>query len=359
MIGGQRLKKHSTKLRPCAHCGFWLSPQQVYCPNCNQSQPFSLAFLPFKVLLFSTSTLGILTLFHQLEMELTWARFGVGLGEGLGITGGLFGSVWLGSKQWLGWSILPQKPQSCLQQDEARIYDRLHYLQERQHPIDQVRQRAAHIRDLQRRATILQALDHAVELLQTQVDQYQIKLWEIALLRWHNKIQPLLYSHSFQPAVNQKSLFHRLRSRLFGGSMSTTPAEVASALETLEEILTTGQALLVDWEHGSLSDRSEAVELRKRLEKALNSSDRLYQDLVALQTSIVLKGLSHFELDAHLNSPNNDGGNEAEVMLEAFSDLPSVSDFFQGFDALENEYLRLQGELEVCQLSSTFDSRSD
>lgn len=118
-------------------------------------------------------------------MGLTWASLGVGLGEGLGVTGGLLGSIWLGSKQWLGWSILPPKPQSGLQQEEARIYDRLQYLQDRQDPIDQVRQRAPHIRDLQRRQTILQALDHAVDLLQNQVDQYQVKLWEIALLRWH------------------------------------------------------------------------------------------------------------------------------------------------------------------------------
>lgn len=346
---------YSTQLRPCAHCGFWLSPKQVYCPNCNQSQPFSLAFLPFKLLLFSTGTLGIFTLFHQLEMGLTWASLGVGLGEGLGVTGGLLGSIWLGSKQWLGWSILPPKPQSGLQQEEARIYDRLQYLQDRQDPIDQVRQRAPHIRDLQRRQTILQALDHAVDLLQNQVDQYQVKLWEIALLRWHNKIQPLLSAPTFQPALDRKGFLyrlHRLRSRFWKESPSTTPAEVASALETLEEILTTGQALLVDWEHRSLNDRSEGVELRKRLEKALNSSDRLYQDLVALQTSIVLKGLSHFERDTHFNSSTYEGIQDTEAILEAFGELPSVSDFFQGFDALENEYLRLQGELAVRQLTS-------
>ena len=346
------MKKSSTSLRPCAHCGFWISPKQVYCPNCNHSQPFSLAFLPFKLLLFSTSTLGILTLFHQLEIGVTWAHFGVGLGEGLGVTGGLLGSIWLGSKQWLGWSILPAKPQSCLQQDEARIYDRLQYLQERQQPIDQVRQRAAHIRDLQRRETILQALDHAVDLLQNQGEQYQLKLWEIALLRWHNQIQPLLHSQVFQPTVSRKSVWHRIRSRFWGRS-PISPSEIASALETLEEILTTGQALLADWEHRSLGDRSGAAELIKRLEKALNSSDRLYQDLVALETSSVLKGLSHFELETHLNSPADQAGQEAEAMLEAFGDLPTVSDFFQGFDALENEYLRLQSELEVRQLSST------
>lgn len=313
-----------------------------------------MAFLPFKMLLFSTSTLGVLTLFHQLELGLTWPQFGIGLGEGLGVTGGLLSSVWLGSQRWLGWSILPPKSASCLQQDEARIHDRLHYLQDRQHPIEQVRQRAFHIRDVQKREAILQALDHAVDLLQNQGDQYQLKLWEIALLRWHNQIQPLLQSHPFHGSANPKNFWYRIKARFFKRSSSPSSDEVAAALETLEEILTTGQALLVNWEHHSLRDRSVGGEIIQRLEKALNSTDRLYQDLVALQASVVLKGLSYFELETDPNSPSND----AEEMLQAFGDLPSVSDFFQGFDTLENEYLRLQSELEVRQLSSLSQASS-
>lgn len=346
MMGWHRLKRNSKQLRPCAHCGFWMTPQQVYCPNCNHTRPFSLAFLPFKLVLFSTGTLGILTLFHSLELGVTWPHFGVGLAEGLGVTGGLLATVWVGSQRLLGRSLLPHKPSSCLQQGETRIHDRLQYLHDRQQPIDQVRQRATHIRDLQRREAILQALDHAVELLHNQVDQYRLKLWEIALLRWHNQVQPLLQTHTFQTQFLQASPAKFWQRLWFAPPASSV--EITDALEALEEILTTGQALLVDWEHHPLGDRRAGETLVERLEQALNSSDRLYQDLVALQASAVLQGLSHFELDAQLKGQTSD----VEEMIEAFGALPSVYDFAQGFDALEQEYLRLQGELEVRQLTS-------
>ena len=85
----------------------------------------------------------------------------------------------------------------------------------------------------------------------------------------------------------------------------------------------------------------------QRLEQALNSSDRLYQDLIALQASAVLKGLSHFEWDAQVALQSTD----TAEFLDAFGALPSVSEFSEVFDALETEYLRLQSELEVTQWS--------
>jgi hypothetical protein len=80
-----------------------------------------------------------------------------------------------------------------------------------------------------------------------------------------------------------------------------------------------------------------------RLQGALRGCDQIYQDLVALQASAVIQGISHFEIDPQrsLQTP------EAEDFLEIFSVLPSVREFSLGFQALEQEYLRLQSELEI------------
>ena len=292
-------------------------PAQIYCPNCNQSRSFSWAFFPFKILVFSSGTVGIITLFHQLELAFTWSNLGIGLAEGLGITGSLFGLVWLTSDRFLGWSILPKKPLSCLQQDEIKIHDRLEYLQDRQSPIEQVRQRATKILNVQRRTMILEALDQALQILQTQHDRYQIKLWEIALLRWHNQVQPLL-GHSLD-SLN------------------------SADLEALEQVLDTGQGLLAQWGRSDLSNRAVGFSAIDRLQGALQGCDQLYQDLVALQASSVLRGISHFELapQRSLQTP------DVEDFLEVLSQLPSVSEFSMGFEALEQEYLRLQSELEI------------
>ena len=311
-----RWSKKQTPMQACSHCGFWLMPAQIYCPNCNQSRSFSWAFIPFKVLVFSAGTLGIITLFHQLEIALTWANLGIGLGEGLAVTGSLWGAVWFSSDRFLGWSILPQRPISCLQKDETTIHDRLRYLQHRQEPIEQVRHRATKILDSQRRNTILAALDHALGILQTHHDRYQIKLWEIALLRWYNQVQLILTS---VPILDEQNI------------------------DILEQILEAGQQLLEDWGRSELSDRSVGYYAIDRLQGALRGCDQIYQDLIALQASAVIQGISHFEVDPQrsLQTP------EAEDFLEIFSVLPSVSEFSLGFQALEQEYLRLQSELDL------------
>lgn len=260
--------------------------------------------------------------FWQWQRELGWPQFGLGFGEGLATSLILgFGGLW-GYKQLTGRSLRPGRPASCLQLDETRIHDRLEALKQRQEPIVILRRRAMKILDPQRRETLLTSLEQALDILQEQRERYHIKLWEITLLRWYNQVEPLALQVQTQAAKR------------------VPPGDT---LDQLEAVISQGQGFLGQWSQSPLGQRPAGEASLDRLRSVLDACDALYQDLLALQASQILQGISRFDWASRspLQTP------QMESLLDVLGELPSVSEFNQGFEQLEQEYLRLQSEAEL------------
>ena len=113
--------------------------------------------------------------------------------------------------------------------------------------------------------------------------------------------------------------------------------------EQLERVRTQGNTLLSEWKQQDLAKLGEGQQNIKRLADALQSCNKLYQDIVAQQAAETIKGISNFE-----NVPTS--SDETKVALEdvdVFNVLPDVDVFSSGFQELESEFFRLKSEEEA------------
>ncbi|MGA1625869.1 MAG: hypothetical protein ACO4AJ_09650 [Prochlorothrix sp.] len=318
-----------SRLRPspyhrCPTCDYWLTSQEVYCPNCNSVTQPARAFLPLKTLLFGSSVLGIHLAIGWAgtvgqDGEIIWVGRQVGqavLG-GLGVGAGVFFGTQRVLKQGLQLEITPPKPRTFLQSDEAKIQQRLQDLEERAEPILRVQERAKKIGSPSQRSTIEATLNHAMAVLLSHRDRYRTKLWEIQLIRWHNALKPLL-DRWYSRLRDDSELLYR----------------------NLDTVRDRGEALLLEWEHTDLAATLEGAKQIDRLRAALASCDRMYQDLIAQQAAEAVQGISRFEGEPQFSYDTQVVGEQ----LDVFEALPNVVEFESGLETLEDEYRRLISE---------------
>lgn len=311
----------------CPTCAYWLSPQDIYCPNCKTIVRPRRAFLPLKGLLFGSSVVAIhfsCYLVDRWGLSLgagDWLALGQGIMQAVATGVGVGAGVGLGTlglaERGLGWTLWPRSPQTSLQDDEQKIQQRLAELAQRAEPIVRVQQRAAKITDSQQRDSISQALDRAMGILLTHRDRYRLKLWEIQLIRWYNALQPLI-----------DRWYHHLA------------AESELLYRNLDSLRDRGETLLHTWETTDLAQTPEGQQHLAQLRQALGHCDRLYQDLIAQQAAQVLQGISHFEPDPQFSTETL----AAADQLTTLTALPTLADFVSGLEALEDEYQRLRTE---------------
>ena len=341
-----------TTYTQCERCGFWHAPAEPHCANCGNSFTVEVLIKNYEkkgeilgsIVAFLVGGLGFFALFYIIALGLRAA--GVGdinshaireiIGTVFGVVfglGGIFGmllSAALGAERGgkvgkifgnkkAAKRILKFIPAGFCQ-NENLIEQRLADIVKKELKIRQVMRELQRQGDPQRNRIRFQALDKGAAELSRQRDRYTEKLREIELIRWSNQLSPIL---NYSPQLNEKQATERLN--------------------TLSDIQTKGHKLAQKWKEDPLAD--EETRCADRLNQALTTCDQLRQDLLDLKTALAVGDISAFSKEEQRASQT------ALELLDTFNALPDVGGFTAGFKKLEDEYLRLQSEDEVRQLT--------
>ena len=317
----------------CRHCDFWVKPAANYCPNCGaaqtdhpsrqaqQADPSHQYSKLLGTILAAVVGLVLAALIFKTRLVVMVVAGGVLI-------------PWLTHRFTRGSrkdamkesSSLPLSSQpafTALNDYEQTIQQRLEELTGRRLRLTEVRELIERESSAERRSVIMETLNRAETVLESQRKRYRLKLWELALVRWQNHLEPIT-----------------------GAWQARTYSEGDRSLEMVDSTREQGAAMLQEWEASDLAATHEGRVCIDRLREALDACDQLRQALLEQQAALAVQGISSLE---ETPSPIPEL-NEALESIDLFSARAEIGEFFSDFDALEEEYHRLQGEEEVEQL---------
>jgi hypothetical protein len=254
-----------------------------------------------------------------------------GMGVAVGVAVGVSLGVLLGAdREWSS----PETPATArravsgvrsLRHDEETIQQRLADIGAREKRLIEARQKVLTeigIDSEGRWERVTSALDSAEAILAHQRESYHAKLWEIALVRWQNTLEPLA---SDWESLTHETCNHRLR--------------------LLEAARERGAAFLKDWEGVDLADLPEAGRCVQRLRDALDTCDKLREALIVQQAALAVKGIAPLSEALQPTLVPS----EALHALDTFNARASIGEFSTAFGELEAEYSRLRSEEELSE----------
>ena len=319
------------KYKRCCACDFWVTASDTRCPNCGIPDP-------------RTERSDALTMEAPMT-DGTRAAFGGFIGaiiggflmEGMGVAVGVAVGVSLGvllgaDREWrapefpgLGGN-LTRRVIPSLRQSEETIQQRLADIASREKRLAETRTRVESEVSVdghsERWDKVRFALDSAAEILAGQRERYHVTLWEIALVRWQNTLEPLAADWD---ALTHETVNHRLR--------------------LLEAARDRGQAYLKEWEGVDLNHISEGSRCVQRLRNALETCDKLREALIVQQAALAVKGIAPMDEALHPALAPTD----ALKSLDVFSARAAIGEFSTAFSELEAEYARLRSEEELAE----------
>lgn len=261
-----------------------------------------------------------------------------GMGVAVGVAVGVSLGVLLGAdKEWApeataGVGALAAQQQgrrassaaiTSLRQDEETIQQRLTDIAAREKRLAEVRQKVEQEgRDGERWNKVFAALDSAAASLARQRERYHAKLWEIALVRWQNTLEPL--------AADWEGLTHD---------------ECNHRLRLLQSAKERGETFLKDWEGVDLTDMPEGQRCVDRLRAALATCEKLREALIVQQAALAVKGIA--PMDEALQPTMTP--TETLKSLDVFNARAAIGEFSSAFSELEAEYARLRSEEEIAE----------
>ncbi|MFM7321262.1 MAG: hypothetical protein ACKO5K_07035 [Armatimonadota bacterium] len=321
------------KYHRCGACDFNVTASDRHCPNCGAAHrraegDSGESTLPFALELNDSTRAAMGGFLGAVLGGMLMNGMGVAVGVAVGVSLG----VLLGAdREWKGEVALPAGAES-LRLIEERIRQRLLDIGERESRL------AETLRSIDSQVVgaesageadgpwhrVRERVAAASALLARQRDRYHAKLWEIVLVRWQNRLDPL--------ASDWDSLDH---------------AECGRRLERLNEIQDEGRRYLEQWEGVDLSELPEARRCLDRLRTALGTCDQLRERLIVHQATLALQGIAPAEevLDGAVSA----AGASAFDTFQARADL---GEFTSAFDDLEEEYQRLRSEQELAERAS-------
>lgn len=323
----------------CRDCRFWVSSQDVNCPNCGIVRPcekfedrnylVKVALAPslHAVFLFSIYVLMVIPLLVLVTQSYGFADDALAL---LFVAGAILIPLIL-IVAGLGLlkaavRVLPDRnarSERTLRESWNTINLRLNEIEKRQEQIRSVRRRTDENQSAEWQR-VRQTLQDAASMLNIHHARYKAKAIEVEAVRWQNSLNPLFYGWE---SLNYERTERRLR-----------------ALDKANSKGVFLQDRLMQ-ESKSIGDTSDFRELEVRIEETLASCKRVHDGLVGRQAVLALKGLSPLE-EAAMSIPSP----TAELRAtEVFNSEVALTDFSTSFEELESEYARLQSEGEVAQ----------
>jgi hypothetical protein len=243
-----------------------------------------------------------------------------GVGVAVGVAVGVSLGILLGADRGQQQAASKTKGTVSLREIERRIGERLVELRNRERRLAETRAQ------WERRAStaagrdaawerIHQQLLQAGDALARQRDRYHVKLWEVTLIRWQNKLDPLV--------VDWSRLTHEGCSK---------------RLAVLDLIEDEGTEFLRAWTDIDLEEYPDARRCLDRLKASLGACRPLREHLIVKQATLALTGLAPAEdaIDPMLAMPPS--------TASAFQARASLADVTSAFAALEGEYDRLRSE---------------
>ena len=255
-----------------------------------------------------------------------------GMGVAVGVAVGVSLGVLLGAdREWqtpdpFGSMNLTRRNVRSLRQDEETIQQRLADIAAREKRLAEARQRvtvqSTQDTESERWEKVSAALDSASAILTRQRERYHAKLWEIALVRWQNTLEPLAADWD---TLTHESVNHRLR--------------------LLEAARDRGRSYLSEWQGVDLTELPEAGRCVTRLKQALASCDKLREALIVQQAALAVKGIAPMDeaLSPALGTTDN------MKSLDVFNARAAIGEFSSAFSELEAEYSRLRSEEELAE----------
>ena len=322
------------KYKRCCACDFWVTNSDTRCPNCGIQDPRSERS---ETLAMETPMSdGTRAAFGGFVGAVIGGFLMQGLGVAVGVAVGVSLGVLLGAdREWAGpgdIAALARKTLGngvrSLRQDEETIQQRLADISAREKRLTEAKQKVlieagtdVKNENWQR---VEDALVSAEKILVRQRERYHAELWDLALIRWQNTLEPLA---SDWESLTHETCNHRLR--------------------LLEAARERGATFLKDWENVDLAELPEAANCVRRLRDALEACDKLREALIVQQAALAVKGI------APMSEALQAGHAPTEAMqaLDTFNARASVGEFSTAFGELEAEYSRLRSEEELAQNS--------
>jgi hypothetical protein len=210
-----------------------------------------------------------------------------------------------------------------LKSSENIIKRRIEDLKAREQQLSSVMARAKHNTGEQWEK-VRKTLEGAVEIVRGQSERYQMKLTEIRLVRWQNRLAPQLYGWE---GLNYEQTEARLK-----------------ALETSRGLGSEIRSKILEYKK-TLGETPDVKELMSRMNATLASYKKVHEGLVARQAVLALQGVSPVREALSPASYPTAGRREGEV----FNAHAAITDFSSSFTELEAEYTRLQSEGDVAE----------
>ena len=315
------------KYKRCCACDFWVTQADSRCPNCGIQEP--RVERTESIPLETPMTDGTRAAFGGFIGAVIGGFLMDGMGVAVGVAVGVSLGVLLGAdREWSPPDLasLTRKPLRSLRQDEETIQQRLADIANREKRLFEMRQKIAQEAEQgtesERWVQVRAALDSAAQILSRQRERYHAKLWEIALVRWQNTLEPLAADWE---TLTHESCNHRLR--------------------LLEAARDRGQQYLSDWEGVDLTDLPEGQRCVRRLRDALATCDKLREALIVQQAALAVKGIA--PLDEMLQPALMPS--ETLKSLDIFNARAAIGEFSSAFGELEAEYARLRSEEELAE----------
>lgn len=330
------------KYKRCCACDFWVTAADARCPNCGIQEPRADRAI-------SSSGNGDTLTMETPMTDGTRAAFGGFIGaiiggflmDGMGVAVGVAVGVSLGvllgaDREWItppglgAQQNAGRRTVNSLRQDEETIQQRLTDIAAREKRLADARSKvnaeiaaaSSAVDERGRWEKVHHALDSAGAILARQRERYHAKLWEIALVRWQNTLEPLAADWE---TLTHESCNHRLR--------------------LLEAAVDRGEAYLKEWEGVDLTDLPEGMRCVSRLRQALDACGQLREALIVQQAALAVKGIA--PLDEALQptlAPADSLKN-----LDLFNARAALGEFSSAFGELEAEYARLRSEEEMAE----------
>lgn len=320
----------------CCACDFWVTPHDKRCPNCGIQEP--------RVDRVDTLTMetpmtdGTRAAFGGFIGAIIGGFLMDGMGVPVGVAVGVSLGVLLGAdKEWTPQEVMGSAAGSLtsishtgrraalnsLRQDEETIQQRLSDIAAREKRLAEARQKVEQEAGAgERWQKVYAALESAATILSRQRERYHAKLWEIALVRWQNTLEPL--------AADWEGLTHE---------------ECNHRLRLLEASRERGQTFLKDWEGVDLTDLPEGQRCISRLRQALETCEKLREALIVQQAALAVKGIA--PMDEALQPALAPA--ESLKSLDVFNARAAIGEFSSAFNELEAEYSRLRSEEEMAE----------
>lgn len=323
------------KYKRCCACDYFVTAADKRCPNCGIADPRSERsdrggpeLTPRADTLTMETPMGdgARAAFGGFIGAVIGGFLMNGMGVAVGVAVGVSLGVLLGADRDWAPAELPniaKRVVECLRNDEETIRQRLNDISVREQRLEETRKQVAEQGSDSKWQKARQMIDSAGGILAKQRDSYHAKLWEIALVRWQNALEPL--------AADWESLTHE------------TCNQRVRQLERLQE---QGNRYLSDWEGVDLTELPEARRCLERLRKALETCDQLREALIVEQARLAVRGIAPVE-DA-LNAAQSTSG-AALHALDVFNARAALGEFETAFDELEAEYNRLKSEDELAE----------